>query len=467
MKNNFFTNSKVKYILKTCLSITLVIFFVIWALFLHKNISVNFPMIGLPIIILCYFFKNNYATILICLTVVVTFMEIIDFVINSGEPFVVIRFQSRLVSLECIALIILYWIFEMYKNRYKKVENALVDENNNIALDIMLKKTEILKNNTEIEKMSKKIENFVNLGNIIQFFHKFSSENEMFLKIQDIAINFMEKGSWKVKKYTEDDVFAKYIRTENSTLMINDLSKDKRFNMKNSKKKSILVVPININGKVWGIIEGFSYINNFFYDEDVEKLLLFSSSISKIINNYYLYENLQALSIVDRVTGCYRQSFFKERFNEELAYAKRNKLSLTIGILDIDFFKNINDKYGHLATDSVLQQFASVLRSTFRETDILARYGGDEFSFIMTHTSPNDALKILEEIRLTIEKTKFYLPLEKFPPISLNVTASFGFVSLTQNDDNLNAEDFIKNSDKALYRAKKLGRNRIEKYNNS
>jgi diguanylate cyclase (GGDEF)-like protein len=465
MKSKFFTNFKIKHILKVYISIIFGVFFVIWALILHKNISINFPMIALPIIILCYFFKSTYATILTCLAVVVAFIEIIDFVVNSGEPLRVICLQARLVSLECMALIVLYVIFEMYKNRYKEVENALLQENNNIALDIMLKKSEILKNNKEIEKLSKKIENFVNLGNIIQFFHKFSNENEMFFKIQNIAISFMKKGSWEVKKYTEDDVFAQYIRKENSILIIDDLPKDKRFKMKDSKKKSILVAPININGKFWGTLEGVSYINNFFYNEDVEKLLLFSSSISKIISNYYLYAKLKALSIVDVITGCYRQSFFKERFNEELAYAKRNNFPLTVGILDIDFFKNINDKYGHLATDSVLQQFASILRSTFREIDILARYGGDEFSFLMTHTNANDALKILEQLRATLEKTKFCLPLEESSPINVNVTASFGFVSLTKNNATLNPEEFIKNADKALYRAKKLGRNRIEEYN--
>ncbi|MDR3124559.1 MAG: sensor domain-containing diguanylate cyclase [Endomicrobium sp.] len=464
MKNDSLKNSKIKYILKVCLPILLGVFFIVWALILPANILLNFPIITLPIIALCYFFKNNYASTLTCLAVVVAFIDTMLFVINSEES-PIIHFQSRLVALECIALILLYVIFEMYQNRYKKIENKLLAENNNVLLDIMLKKTEILKNNLEIEKLSKRIENFVNLGNIIQSFQVFSNENDLFLKIKDTATNFMGKGSWKLQKYQEDDSFANYIIKENTVLIVNDLAKDKRFNIKNSKKKSVLAVRIEVNGMFWGTIEGFSYINNFFYNEDVEKLSLFSLSINKIIDNYYLYEKLKTLAITDDITGCYRYDFFKERLNEELNRAKIGKVPLTLGILDIDFFKSINDSYGHIAADSVLRQLVSILRLIFRETDIIARYGGDEFSFIMMHTNADDALKILEKVRLSIEKAKFYLPLEKFHPVSINITASFGFVSLTKQNVRLKIEEFIESSDKALYKAKKLGRNRIEKYN--
>ncbi|MDR0617677.1 MAG: sensor domain-containing diguanylate cyclase [Endomicrobium sp.] len=465
MKNDSLKNSKIKHILKVCFPIILGVFFIVWALILPNNILINFPIITLPIIALCYFFKSNYARTITCLAVVVAFIYTMAFVVNSAEFPILIRFRSRLVSFECIALILLYIIFEMYQNRYKKIENKLLAENNNILLDIMLKKNKILKNNLEIKKLSKRIENFVNLGNIIQSFQVFSNENDLFLKIEDRAINFMGKGSWKLQKYKEDDTFANYIIKENTALIVNDLAKDERFNIKNSKKKSILAVRIAVNGMFWGTIEGFSYINNFFYNEDVEKLSLFSLSISKIIDNYYLYEKLRTLAITDDITGCYRQDFFKERLNEELKRAKISKVPLTLGILDIDFFKSINDSYGHIAADSVLRQLVSILRSIFREADIIARYGGDEFSFIMINTNADDALKILEKVRLSIEKTKFYLPLEKFSPVSINITASFGFVSLTKQNVNLNIEECIENSDKALYKAKKLGRNRIEKYN--
>jgi diguanylate cyclase (GGDEF)-like protein len=453
-----------KYIFKISLPIVLAVFFTCWAIFLPNNIIVNFPIIALPIIVLFYFFKTNYANILVCSSVIVAFIDIMLFVVNSRETSMLIRFQSRLVSLECIALIFLYMIFETYKNKYKTTESQLLSENNNITLDIVLKKTEILKNNMEIEKLSKRIENFISLGNIIQSFQDFYNERDMFIKIRGIASNFMGKGIWTLKKYSEDDSFTNYVLKKKSVLMINDLSKDERFIIKNSQRKSLLVVGLKVNGKFLGTIEGFSYINNFFYDEDAEKLSIFSSSISKVIENYYLYEKLKTLAITDSVTGCYKQNFFREILDEELAKAKINKVPLTLGILDIDSFKDINDKYGHIAADSVLRHFVSILRSIFRETDIIARYGGDEFSFIMLYTNANEASKILEKIRLSIEKTKFYLPLESFYPVSINVTASFGIMSLTKKNTSLSAEEFIKNSDKALYKAKKLGRNRIEEY---
>ncbi|MDR1418222.1 MAG: sensor domain-containing diguanylate cyclase [Endomicrobium sp.] len=374
-----------------------------------------------------------------------------------------IRFQSRLVLLECLGLIFLYIIFEAYKNKYKKTENQLLSENSNVELDIMLKEAEILKNNIEADALSKKIDNYIRLGHIIQSFGSFYNEREMFIKVRDIVSNFMGKGIWELKKYRQDDSLANYILKGKSVLIIDNLAKDDRFIIK-SQKMSILAVGVKVNSEFWGTLEGFSYINNFFSDEDVEKLYIISLSISKVIENYYLYKKLKTLAVTDSFTGCYKQSFFKELLSEELVKAKINKTPLTLGILDIDFFKNINDKYGHTVADSVLQQFASILRAMFRERDVIARYGGDEFSFIMPNTNANEALKILEKIRLFIEKIKFYLPLESFYTVNLNITASFGFVSLTKENANLNTEDFIKSSDNALYKAKLLGRNRIEEY---
>jgi diguanylate cyclase (GGDEF)-like protein len=454
-----------KYIFKIFLFVILAVFFAWWVIFLPRNIIVNFPIIILPIIALCYFFKNNYASILVCLSISVAFINIVFFIANSGESSMIIRCQSRLVSLECLLLMFLYIIFEIYKNRYKSTESQLLNETSNITLDIMLKRTELLKNNVAIETLYERIGNFVSLGHIIQSFQHFDNEQDMFIKVIDIVSNFMGKGVWKLKKYREDDVFANYIYTKKKpVLIINSLDKDERFVINNHKKQSLLLAGIKINGKFWGTIESFSYTNNFFNDKDIEKLSMFSLSISKVIENYYLYKKLNALAVTDSLTGCYKQSFFKERLNEELAKAKISKTELTLGILDIDFFKNINDKYGHISADSVLQHFASILHSMFRESDIIARYGGDEFSFIMPYTSADKALEILEKIRLLIEETKFYLPLESFDPVNINITASFGFISLTNENADLNTEDFIKVSDKALYKAKKLGRNRIEEY---
>lgn len=127
----------------------------------------------------------------------------------------------------------------------------------------------------------------------------------------------------------------------------------------------------------------------------------------------------------------------------------------------MDFFKSINDEYGHQAGDSILLQVSSLLRARFRETDFIARYGGEEFAFMMLRTNSREAAKILEHIRLKIEKHRFFLHFGSSYPIQIKITVSIGFVSVTRGFP-ISEEEFIKNADKALYKAKQLGRNRVE-----
>ena len=127
------------------------------------------------------------------------------------------------------------------------------------------------------------------------------------------------------------------------------------------------------------------------------------------------------------------------------------------------FFKSGNDQYGHLAGDSLLRQIAALLCSKFRKTDFIARYGGDEFAFMMLHTNSKEASKVLEKIRLVIEKERFFLPVGSLPPVRIKTTGSIGFVSLSKKNP-ISEEDIIKRADVALYKAKQSGRNRVAEY---
>ena len=432
------------------------IFFVVWIVNLLKHPVVNFPLIAIPIIALYYFSGNIYSGILTFITIIVGILDIIFFIGHKSE--------IRLVFFDCIAIVGLYLILEMYKDKYVSMKNKFFEEYDTLNMEITLKESAILENKKRTNNLSQQIESFRKIGNILQSFQDSLNEKEMMYKCEDIVYNFMGKGFWKLKKYKESDVFAFYMKNTSLPLMITNMSKDRRFTSeRDNNKLSLIAVSVELNSSLWGTLQGTSYLKDFFSEKDLQQLSLLSGTISTILNNFYSYRKLQLLTITDGVTGLYTHVYFNERLKEELNRLQNNKVSLSLAILDMDFFKNINDQYGHLAGDSLLRQTASLLRSNFRETDFIARYGGDEFAFMMLHTNSKEASKVLEKIRLVIEKERFFLLTDGLPPVRIKTTGSIGFVSLNKKNS-ISEEDIIKRADAALYKAKQSGRNRVEEY---
>jgi len=168
-----------------------------------------------------------------------------------------------------------------------------------------------------------------------------------------------------------------------------------------------------------------------------------------------LEENLQKASIqafTDKLTQLPNRLAYDQHFEVEFARWKRNGAPLSLLVWDIDLFKNINDTYGHKAGDKTLSIIASLLKKYCRQTDFVSRFGGEEFTMLLTNTDKKSALVLAEKIRRIIEKTGFiYVGKE------IKITISCGISDLQEGD----TQDSIFNrADKALYRAKKEGRNR-------
>ncbi|MFC1553593.1 HDOD domain-containing protein [candidate division KSB1 bacterium] len=157
----------------------------------------------------------------------------------------------------------------------------------------------------------------------------------------------------------------------------------------------------------------------------------------------------------DGLTKLYNHRFFFELVNKEFASAKRYKLPLSCIMLDLDYFKKINDEYGHPEGDAVLENLGVILIDAIREGDSAARYGGEEFTIILPNTPPKEAEIVAERIRRNVEKSKLSQNLAKG-----KVTISVGVASLV--DGNLDkASDLVERADNALYQAKDSGRNRV------
>lgn len=171
------------------------------------------------------------------------------------------------------------------------------------------------------------------------------------------------------------------------------------------------------------------------------------------------HELLESLSQEDYLTGVYNRRYLEETAAKEFSLGMRHKFPVSIMILDIDYFKQVNDTYGHLVGDQVLIELTQCVYEMIRQTDIFGRYGGEEFVLFMPHTALDDAVMLSERIRQAIADRKFQSDTDT-PKI--NISISLGVASATPNTKTV--EDLILNADLALYRAKELGRNRVAVY---
>lgn len=160
---------------------------------------------------------------------------------------------------------------------------------------------------------------------------------------------------------------------------------------------------------------------------------------------------LEVLSTTDRLTGLFNRSKLDQAFAFELVGSARNAQSLSIILVDLDHFKRVNDEFGHSVGDDVLVSMAALLRQVSRDTDILGRWGGEEFLLICTDTSLAGALMLAERLRSLIAGFNF-------PQVG-SKTASFGVSCYRDGDD---ARSMLIRADVALYRAKECGRNQVQ-----
>jgi diguanylate cyclase (GGDEF)-like protein len=173
-------------------------------------------------------------------------------------------------------------------------------------------------------------------------------------------------------------------------------------------------------------------------------------------------QKLMALASIDDLTQLYNRRYFFERFNQEVERAKRYQRPLSCIIMDIDYFKHVNDSYGHLAGDQVLIDIAQILKNNCRQSDLAGRYGGEELIILLPETEAGGAMIIADRIREMIEEHQTV----DGKGVVIGVTVSMGVASLSGTElGNIDKnERIVQYADDALLVAKKGGRNRIELY---
>lgn len=224
------------------------------------------------------------------------------------------------------------------------------------------------------------------------------------------------------------------------------------------------VILLTAKGEKEDILEGINAGANDYITKPFESEILVAkiNSLIKLKDLQEEVENknkmLANLAITDGLTGIYNYRYFHQRLNEEFERAKRYSTPLACIMIDLDFFKIINDKYGHMAGDAVLKEISEKISENIRKNDVFARYGGEEFVLLLPHTFEAGAYNEAERIRKAVENNFF-------SKVSFKgeITVSLGIANYPA-DYIENSEDMIKYADLALYKAKENGRNRTELY---
>ncbi len=219
---------------------------------------------------------------------------------------------------------------------------------------------------------------------------------------------------------------------------------------------SLILVPLRMGARTLGVLALGRHTGDDFTEDDLNFLGSLARVLALAIENAKLFERAQELSLSDELTGLGNRRLFNLRLGAEIARAKSTGAPLCLLAFDLDFFKRVNDEYGHLAGDEVLKGVARLVQQEVRNIDFFCRIGGEEFALPVIDTVLLEAYAVAQRICHRVAETPF--PLEDGTLIRMTVSAGVAML-----DDAVNSvEDFVDAADRALYAAKKNGRNRVE-----
>jgi diguanylate cyclase (GGDEF)-like protein len=215
-----------------------------------------------------------------------------------------------------------------------------------------------------------------------------------------------------------------------------------------------VAIPLRSGGHAFGVLAYYGR-NVPFDDEDVDSLVVLVRLAETAIENSFLYEEAVRLSLTDGMTGLWNRRNFDLRLESELSRAVRFSEPFAVVFVELDQMKVVNDSYGHQAGDTVLIELARRLTEAVREVDVVARWGGDEFTLLLPKTGLAGALALAEKIRAAVANSPFEIDTG-----SLDITISVGVAAYPEHGDA--GKDLVAAADAAMYQAKARGRNRVE-----
>lgn len=218
--------------------------------------------------------------------------------------------------------------------------------------------------------------------------------------------------------------------------------------------KELLISPMTVRGRTTHVLVCRSRRRGTFHPRLHKVTGLISAIFASFLERQALYDDLQTKAITDGLTSLYNHRYFQERLDEEIRRCDRYEKEVALVLLDIDHFKNVNDRHGHAVGDEVLKDLSVVLRKSFRETDIIARYGGEEFVSVLPETSILGAFTAAERVREAVAGHSFRVGRK-----AIRCTVSGGVCSYPHYAKS--RKDLLEKADRALYAAKQQGRNQV------
>lgn len=230
----------------------------------------------------------------------------------------------------------------------------------------------------------------------------------------------------------------------------------------NCRLGSVALLPLVRYGKLIGSLNiGSTENERFVKGVRTDFFEHLAAIVAICLENAVNLQRLKRQGLTDTLTAINNRRFFEQRLREEVEFAQRNRVPLSCMLLDVDFFKRVNDTYGHQAGDHVLREVAALIRAQLRGSDVLSRYGGEEFAALLSQTSGDKAEEVAERVRRAIDEHPFTLPGgEQF-----NVTISIGIATYNaavgENNIKIRGDALIGHADQCLYSAKASGRNKV------
>jgi diguanylate cyclase (GGDEF)-like protein len=254
---------------------------------------------------------------------------------------------------------------------------------------------------------------------------------------------------------------AGWVAQTGKPAIVNNVGRDPRFarrfdSQTQFRTRSILCAPLISRGRTIGVVQVINRLGGPFTRADLKILLNLVKPCAIAIENAMLFQRAEQLTITDDLTKLFNSRYLNLYLTREIKRSKRNGAPISVIFLDLDGFKGVNDQYGHLAGSRTLTEVGTILSLSVRETDTIARYGGDEFVVVLPETPPPGALVIAERIRKSIESHVFL----QAQGLVARLSASFGIASYP--DHALTPEGLVQKADQAMYRVKERNKNGVE-----